>query len=345
MQRRQKETVNYSEKTEDGSDSDFSPDVSDYEPDDKKVDSRSESPNTSPETLDEKSTKVGSSKQVVNETALNKVPETKKDIYLGLIDGSLYINEPPEGKTSSTTWKNGMQYVYFENGAVCETWFCCEICAWLCHKQRGASTANIKNHIERHSKETYKLDRGQLARIISKATAIGKSKGSLSEAQAKKILSDSINFDEDFLDELLPSTVVPKTTEVVAVADLGSLSDEKLQLRALEVIRSKEKPPKPKKSNDELPVTKKKSKTNTATPGQSQIITTKSASPIKLTLAPTVVASPSTQAESEIVAQTPDVMDTTGFQEGNLKSKFIVISYFPYTIKIQKFSRSVLILC
>lgn len=76
MQRHQKEPVNYSETAEDGSDADFSPDISEYCADDNKADLRSESPNTSSESpytepFEQKSTKIKSSKQVMVETAMN----------------------------------------------------------------------------------------------------------------------------------------------------------------------------------------------------------------------------------------------------------------------------------
>lgn len=262
MHRRQKEKVNYSEITGEASEADFSPDVSEYEADHNKTGPSSVSSDTSsePEPLKITSKAVKPSKKVMLKTAPIEVPASKNAIYLGLIDGSMYLDDPPAGATSSATWKNGMQYIYFKNGTVCETWFCCEICAWICHKPRGSSTANIVKHIDRHRYETYKLDRGQLARIISKATAIGKFTGSMSEVQAKKILPDSTNFDEGFLDKLLPATVVPKSDEVVADTDVGSLSDDKLQLKALEVIRSRKKLP-----NAELVAVKKNSKTTKAT--------------------------------------------------------------------------------
>lgn len=244
MQRRQKnQNVCYLEPKVDGDESgtDFSPDGSLYEDENGGVTKGASSSSVEPSVIIEHKTSSNEKSTTNVEQKKHEILGSKDEVYEGIIKGDLYLGDAPtEKKLTSPMWQQGMQYVYHDDDQICETWYGCNICGWLYHRVPGDSTTNMKNHAEKHTRETYKLDRVLMARIIAKATLIAKTTGPLSEARVKKIMPAAPITSEIFLDNLLPGATVQTDAAMEVVAN------ESLQQRALRKIRQT-----PKKVVDE----------------------------------------------------------------------------------------------
>lgn len=304
MSTRTKKKINYEEEKNTDSGEDFSADEEDdYVDEDHDIEDepRTVSPKRNSRKILAKAVNQGNSQsgselvQPESSSAQpDPVPETKREVYLGIINGSLYLADPPASKKiTSNQWRMGMQYIYFsESNKVCNNWYGCNICGWLIFRETGGSTGNIRVHVEKHSKELYTLTRTQLAQILSKATTISQV---LTESKVKKLLPPPTAWSDHFLDDFLSAEgritghAVQTETDEVDSEELLDFDNEQLQKIAFAVIQQK------------IAETEPKSKDTSPTASPSKNIKTSSKSRSGKTSAK---AAESAGAEPEVVSIT-----------------------------------------
>lgn len=173
---------------------------------------------------------------------LNPTNYTHEMVFKGNIDRSLRVGPPPvEKKMKSEQWKLGMQFVYFtQSQEECTNWYYCSICAWTHNQKLSSGTRNILSHVRGHINDTYTLTRDQLASIIWKATQIKKLSGSLTLAKIKKLIPISVEWSEQFLDDMICAAVPNNMKPKVHIKNSAEIE---LEFQRLRTISNKTGPP------------------------------------------------------------------------------------------------------
>lgn len=200
----------YFDDNDEDSEEDPFADARDEESDDYHPESEVESEAESKaEAEDDESVSSDRNSPKAKEIALNPFGLNEQEIYKRIISGTLYVGSPPQArKYKSSQWQLGMKFLYSCKGQVCENWYICSVCGLTYNQILSAGTANMLNHVRKHTDESFKLDRNQLAEAIYQSIQIGKSIAinktkSFTLGEIKKMIPSSRLYSNDFLSIML----------------------------------------------------------------------------------------------------------------------------------------------
>lgn len=108
-------------------------------------------------------------KEIRKPENLNPLGMDEEKIPQGIVDGSIHVGPPPEGRScNSPNWNQGMAFLFFsEDDEEVTNWYVCTICAKMFNTWLQFGTTNMTNHlITKHINNEYRITKQELAKAL-----------------------------------------------------------------------------------------------------------------------------------------------------------------------------------